>query len=131
MDVRSAVGRYGERVAVDRLQRAGLEVLDRNWRCRGGELDLVAREGDCLVVVEVKTRRAAPASVPVCGHPAEAVTPAKATRLRRLTARWLAERADALWPGPGRRPADIRIDVVAVLRPPSGPALVEHLRAVA
>jgi putative endonuclease len=113
-----AVGRYGERVAVDRLERSGFLVLDRNWRCRYGELDVVALDGDCLVAVEVKTRRSL-----ACGHPFEAVTPVKAARLRRLVARWLAEH-DQHYPS-------VRVDVVAVLRPRSGPAVVEHLRGVA
>jgi putative endonuclease len=95
----------------------GFQVLDRNWRCELGEIDIVARDGDCLVVCEVKTRRST-----ACGHPAEAVTADKASRLRRLAARWLAES--------GVHPPQVRIDVVAVLRPPTGPALVEHLRAV-
>src|SRR5680860_1434161 len=71
-----AVGRYGERVAVDRLERAGMRVLDRNWRCEEGELDIVALDGGCVVAVEVKTRRSL-----ACGHPFDAVTPVKARRL--------------------------------------------------
>ena len=113
----AAVGRYGERVAVDHLQRAGMQVLDRNWRCRDGELDVVVLDGDCVVAVEVKTRRSA-----ACGHPFEAVTPLKAARLRRLILAWLVAH--------DRRYARVRVDVVAVLRPPSGPAQVEHLRGV-
>ena len=118
MRATQAVGRYGERVAVDRLERAGMRVLDRNWRCRYGELDVVVLDGDCVVAVEVKTRRSL-----VCGHPFEAVTPRKAARLRRLLAHWLAEH--------DQRCASVRVDVVAVIRPPSGPAVVEHLRGVA
>lgn len=113
-----AVGRYGEQVAVTHLERAGMVVLDRNWRCRHGELDVVAMDGSCLVAVEVKTRRST-----AYGHPVEAVTRVKLGRLRRLVAQWLADhdvRVDA-----------VRIDVVAVLRPRSGPAVVEHRRAVA
>ncbi|SDQ76124.1 YraN family protein [Quadrisphaera sp. DSM 44207] len=114
---RAAVGRYGERVAAEHLRGAGLVVLDRNWRCRWGELDLVARDGDCLVGVEVKTRRST-----ACGSPLEAITPAKVARLRRLLGAWLAEHPV--------RPAALRLDAVAVLRPPSGPALVEHVRGI-
>ena len=112
-----AVGSYGERVAVRHLQQAGMVVLARNWRCELGEVDVVARDGNCLVVCEVKTRRSGAA-----GHPLEAVTPAKVARLRRLAAAWIA--------AAGVHPAEVRLDVVAVLRPPRGPALVEHLRAV-
>jgi putative endonuclease len=113
-----AVGRYGEKVAVDHLERAGLVVLARNWRCAGGELDVVAMDGDCLVGVEVKTRRSL-----TFGHPVEAVTREKARRLRRLLAQWLQEH--------DVRPPLVRIDVVAVVRPRSGPAEVLHLRGVA
>jgi putative endonuclease len=114
---RAAVGRYGEQVAAAHLQQAGLVVLDRNWRCRWGELDLVVRDGDCLVGVEVKTRRSA-----VAGTPLEAITPAKVARLRRLLGLWLAEHPV--------RPRDLRLDAVAVLRPASGPALVQHVRGI-
>ena len=117
MRVEDAVGGYGERVAVRYLQQAGMVVLARNWRCELGEVDVVARDGDCLVVCEVKTRRTAAA-----GHPLEAVTPAKVARLRRLAVAWMASA--------GVHPLEVRLDVVAVLRPRRGPALVEHLRAV-
>lgn len=119
MRAKDGVGRYGERVAVRHLQAAGFQVLDRNWRCEWGELDVVAVDGDCLVAVEVKTRRSTAA-----GSPLDAVTPAKLARLRRLTAAWLQAHRDRWW-------EDVRIDVVAVLRPPTGPALVEHVRGVA
>ncbi|GAB7190584.1 YraN family protein [Kineococcus sp. NUM-3379] len=117
MRAEDAVGGYGERVAVRYLQQAGMVVLARNWRCELGEVDVVARDGDCLVVCEVKTRRTTAA-----GHPLEAVTPAKVARLRRLAAAWMA--------AAGVHPPEVRLDVVAVLRPRRGPALVEHLRAV-
>ncbi|MFP5345639.1 MAG: YraN family protein [Actinomycetes bacterium] len=113
-----AVGRYGERVAVDHLQRAGLVVLARNWRGHRGELDIVALDGECIVAVEVKTRRSL-----AFGHPVEAVTRAKAIRLRRLLAQWLEEH--------DHRSEDIRVDLVGVVRPRSGPAEVLHLRGVA
>lgn len=117
MGARGAVGEYGERLAVRLLTEQGLEVLDRNWRCAAGELDIVARDGAELVFVEVKTRRST-----AYGHPAEAVTPAKLGRLRRLAALWLRAHE--------ARAAGIRIDVVAVLLPRSGRARLEHLRAV-
>ena len=117
MRAQDAVGRYGEDVAARFLTAAGLVVLERNWRCELGELDIVAREGRVLVVCEVKTRRGLG-----YGTPLEAVTPAKAARLRRLAARWLAER--------GVRPDEVRVDVVGVLRPSRGAARVEHVRGV-
>ena len=118
MAARDTVGRYGEDVAARHLTEQGLVVLQRNWRCELGEIDIVARDGSCLVVCEVKTRRTTS-----CGHPVEAVTARKAARLRRLAARWLVES--------GLHPPEIRIDVVSVMRPPRGAAVVEHLRAVA
>lgn len=114
---RGAVGAYGERMAVEHLLGLGWVVLDRNWRCRWGELDVVARDGDCLVAVEVKTRRSA-----TCGHPLEALTPVKVRRLRQLMAHWLAEHDE--------HAREVRLDAVAVLRPGTGPAVVQHVRGV-
>jgi putative endonuclease len=114
---KDAVGEYGERVAVAHLVAAGLTILDRNWRCDIGEIDIVAREGDTVVVCEVKTRSSCR-----LGSPLEGVTPRKAARLRRLAARWLAEQPV--------RPAEVRIDLVGVLRPARGAAQVEHVRGV-
>ncbi|KIX66225.1 hypothetical protein SF23_20485, partial [Streptomyces sp. MBRL 10] len=74
---RQALGRYGEDLAARRLTEAGMSVIARNWRCRGGEIDIVARDGDALVVCEVKTRRAGDFE-----HPMAAVRPAKTERLR-------------------------------------------------
>jgi putative endonuclease len=117
MGAKDALGRDGEEIAVGHLRAEGLEVLARNWRCRLGEIDIVALDGDCLVVCEVKTRRSVAA-----GGPLEAVTPVKLGRLRRLTGAWLA--------GQDRYFADVRIDVVGVFRPLDGPDVVEHLKAV-
>ena len=82
---RQGLGRYGEDVAARRLVEAGMVVLDRNWRCAEGEIDLVLRDGDVLVVCEVKTR-----SGVGYGSPHEAVTPAKLERLGRLGERYAA-----------------------------------------
>jgi putative endonuclease len=114
MRVKDAVGRYGEQVAAEHLERAGLEVLARNWRCADGELDIVAREGDALVFCEVKAR-----SSVRFGDPAEAVGPDKAARIRRLALRWLAANGVS-----GR---ELRFDLVTVLRTPEG-VRVRHLR---
>jgi putative endonuclease len=113
----NGVGAYGERRAVEYLvHEAGMQVLDRNWRCADGEIDVVARDGPALVFVEVKTRRDL-----TFGPPEEAVIVEKRLRLRRLALRWLAQTT--------LRPREIRFDVVSVLRPRRGPAVVEHLRA--
>lgn len=117
MRAKDAVGHYGERVAERYLVGAGWQVLDRNWRGRDGELDIVAMRAGALVVVEVKTRRGLG-----FGHPAEAVTARKLARLRRLTAQWLAVH--------DVHPRSIRIDVIAVLVPRRGAAQLEHLVGV-
>jgi putative endonuclease len=113
---KDAVGKYGEDVAARHLSDAGLQIVARNWRCTEGEIDIVAREGDTLVICEVKTRSAIG-----FGLPAEAITRRKADRLRRLAYLWLQEH-----PGGG---VDVRFDVVSVLRERVGAASVEHLRA--
>ncbi|MEU0770209.1 YraN family protein [Streptomyces albogriseolus] len=117
---RGALGRYGETLAARRLTQAGMTVLARNWRCgRTGEIDIVARDGDALVVCEVKTRRATPFQ-----HPMAAITPAKASRLRGLAERWLQQHG-------GAPPGGVRIDLVGVLLPLRGAPVVEHVRGVA
>jgi putative endonuclease len=112
---RAALGAYGERLAAAHLVEQGLVVLDRNWRCDAGEIDLVLRDGAVLVVCEVKTRTS-----DVCGTPHEAITPAKLDRLKRLGVLW-ADAHDV-------RPAETRIDLVAVRRPRRGPSAVDHVR---
>jgi putative endonuclease len=117
MRVKDAVGRYGEEVAVAHLEAAGAEVLARNWRCRDGELDIVARDGDQLLIVEVKTR-----SSVAFGSPAEAVDRVKANRIRRLALQWIAserERGEPFW-------SAVRFDVIAVLR--RGEPRVTHVK---
>jgi putative endonuclease len=120
MRVKDAVGRYGEQLAATYLCSKGLTILERNWRCSDGELDIVARDGEALVFVEVKTRSSA-----AFGDPAEAVNHAKANRLRKLALRWLAEHHDDEWYW-----SQLRFDVVSVLRlAPGGPS-IRHLTAV-
>jgi putative endonuclease len=116
---RGALGRFGEQAAVDHLVAAGLTVLARNWRCRDGEVDIIAVEGDVLVMCEVKTRRGVE-----FGTPLDAVTPTKAARLRRLASQWLSQPTTT-----PRHYAEVRFDVVSVLRPRTGPTTVTHLRA--
>ncbi|MBB5116701.1 hypothetical protein AF335_29615 [Streptomyces eurocidicus] len=119
MNARGALGRYGEELAARRLAEAGIVILDRNWRCREGEIDLVALDADALVVCEVKTRRAG-----VYEHPMAAVTPAKAERLRLLAGRWLERNG-------GPPPGGVRIDVVGVVVPDRGAPAVEHVKGAA
>ncbi|GAB2622242.1 YraN family protein [uncultured Nocardioides sp.] len=114
---RQALGAYGERVAAAYLEDVGLEVLDRNWRCSEGEIDLVLREGTVLVVCEVKTRTGEDGA-----GPHEAITPTKLERLTRLAERWQAEH--------DLRAPEVRIDLVAVHHPARGAARVEHVRGL-
>ena len=113
---RLATGRYGERSAAQWLARQGMVLIDRNWRCELGELDLVLRDGDVLVVCEVKTR-----SGTRYGEPAEAVTRRKARRIRRVARAWLAAH-HVRW-------CEVRFDVVAVLAEPGRPVTVQHYEA--
>jgi putative endonuclease len=112
-----SVGGFGERVAARRLVAEGMVLVDRNWRCEAGEVDLVLRDGDVLVFCEVKTRTSA-----AYGHPLEAVHRAKGSRLRRLAARWLEEH--------DVHPREVRIDLVGVLLAGHGAAEVHHVRGV-
>ena len=116
MAAKDELGRRGEDVAVRYLEQRGLVVLSRNWRCRDGELDVVARDADRLVVCEVKTR-----SGTRFGEPAEAVTreggPDPAGRRRRG------------WPRTTSRWCEIRFDVVAVLLEPRPARDVQHFEA--
>ena len=116
MPTTNELGAHGERIAAAYLIDAGLRVLDRNWRCRDGELDIVARDGDALVFCEVKTRRGIG-----YGQAVEAVGRAKQRRLRTLAQRWLAAHDE--------HAPELRFDVVGVLVRPARPAVVTHLRA--
>ncbi|AUH40238.1 MULTISPECIES: YraN family protein [unclassified Streptomyces] len=116
---RQALGQYGERIAERQLVQAGMTVLARNWRCSDGEIDIVALDGEALVVCEVKTRREGGWEHPMAGVP-----PAKADRLRRLAEAW------ALRHG-GAPPGGMRIDVVGVVLPDRGAPVVEHVRGAA
>jgi putative endonuclease len=99
------LGSDGERRAADWYEANGYEVLERNWRRREGEIDLIVRKARTVVFCEVKTR-----SSDRFGSGAESVVPAKQRRIRRLAARWLSE----LTPASGRRGLVIRFDVVAI-----------------
>ena len=117
MSARSELGNWGEDLAARYLESRGLCILDRQWRCRQGEIDIVAREGETLVVCEVKTR-----STEQFGSPLAAVTPVKVRRLRRLAAAWLeAHEGHA---------ALVRLDVVGILAAHGSRPLIEHLRGV-
>ncbi len=115
---RAEIGALGEQLAADHLVSLGMTVLARNWRCRWGELDIIATEKghSSVVFVEVKTR-----TTTEFGGIEEAVTPEKARRLRRLASVWLAEQ-NAHWPA-------VRIDVVGVRLGGREPELV-HVKGI-
>lgn len=113
-------GRWGEDLAVRHLERLGLVILERNWRCRAGEIDIVAAEPGTgtIVVCEVKTR-----SSEDFGSPLAAVTPRKLRRLRGLASEWLRAHDTSA--------REVRIDVIGILLSTRGAPNVEHLRGVA
>jgi len=117
MAAKDDLGRRGEKLAADFLADAGMQLVETNWRCQQGEIDIVLRDGDETVFVEVKTR-----SSLAFGHPLEAITAAKLARLRRLAGAWCEAH-----PGQYR---EIRIDAVAIVAPAFGAVLIEHLRRV-
>ena len=117
MGANQTLGAAGEDLAAAFLERHGMAVLERNWRCARGELDIVADDAGQVVGVEVKTRTGLG-----YGHPAEAVGPEKLGRLCVLIRLWCRER--------GRDWERARIDVVAIVLPPGGRPLIEHYRAV-
>ncbi len=117
MRAKDVLGRSGEQAAAEYLASAGLRILDRNWRCAAGEIDIVAAERRVLVVCEVKSR-----SGTRYGTPLEAVSRAKRARLRRLAVAWLNAH--------GVRFDQVRIDVVGLTYEGTGGFTVEHVRGV-
>ncbi|MGI8554594.1 MAG: YraN family protein [Dehalococcoidia bacterium] len=106
-DNRRTLGAAGERLAALYLEQRGYQIIARNVRLRGGELDIVARDGDCLVFVEVRLRHAASSGVAL-----ESITPAKRRRLRFLLAQYCSTLPE--------QPAEVRIDVVGLCIGPRG-----------
>lgn len=113
------LGRRGEEQAAAYLTGLGWRVLDRNWRCREGEIDIVALDGTELVIVEVKTR-----SGRGFGDPLEAVDPRKLTRLCVLAGAWRRAHRQV-------RARTTRIDLIGILLPRHEEIVVDHLRAAA
>jgi putative endonuclease len=112
------LGRLGEQLAAEYLQQAGLRILDRNWRCAEGELDIVAVERRVLVACEVKTR-----SGLGFGSPLEAISRRKQARLRRLAISWIRAHGVLF--------DEVRVDVVGLVRDRAGHFTIEHVRGVA
>ncbi|WP_457962697.1 YraN family protein [Arthrobacter sp. D1-29] len=117
MKSKDLLGRRGEELAAGYLESVGMLVVERNWRCPDGEIDIVALDADALVIAEVKTRRSLD-----YGHPFEAVGPEKLARLHRLGSAWCRDRELHM---PLRR-----VDVISVLDDGVAEPLVEHLKGV-
>ncbi len=113
MDARPWLARAGEDMAARHLTRLGFAVVERNYRCPEGEIDIVARRGDLLVFCEVKTRRR-----DLWGEPSEAVGWEKQRRIRRLAARWMSESGSAH--------AEVRFDVISIVAR-NGAAALTHI----
>ena len=115
---KDVLGRDGEQAAVEYLEKQGFRILDRNWRCAEGELDIVAVDRRVFVAVEVKTR-----SSTRFGTPLEAVGRAKRLRLRRLAVTWLNAH--------GVHFEQVRVDVVGLMYEGTGGYTIRHVRGVA
>ena len=117
-DGRHSLGAAGEELAAEHLERRGYQIIERNYRTRWGELDLVAYDGRTLVFCEVKTRRSGGHK----GSPFEALSPAKQGQVRKMASRWLHERRER------PRAAVIRFDAIGVVFDGAGRLLaLEHL----
>ncbi len=117
MRAKDKLGQSGEQAAAEYLESCGLRILDRNWRCADGEIDIVAVERQALVVCEVKSRTGTS-----YGSPLEAVSRAKRSRLRKLAILWLNAH--------GVRFDQVRIDVVGLVYEGTGGFTIEHIRGV-
>lgn len=116
MSQKQILGKYGEDVAAQYLTDRGYEILARNWRCSLGEIDLIAKDKSRFVFVEVKTRNGTG-----FGHPFEAITSVKISRMRKLVAQWCIQNEKA--------GSQVRMDAISVLVR-SGRVAVEHLKQV-
>jgi len=117
MAAKDDLGRRGEKLAADHLVASGYQIVERNWRCKQGEIDIVASKDGEIIFVEVKTR-----SSLAFGHPLEAITVTKLARLRRLAGAWCQEHPEVR--------ASVRIDAIAILAPTRGLIEIEHLERV-
>ena len=118
MDPRRTTGDRGEDLAATYLTERGWTLLERNWRCVHGEVDLVLRDPDGVAVIcEVKTR-----SGTGWGSPLEAITRAKVLRLRRLAAAWARAQESPV--------GHLRVDAIGIVRYPDGTAAIEHVPGI-
>lgn len=116
---KDVLGRAGEHHAAEHLAARGWTLLDRNWRCAQGEIDIVALDGSDVVAVEVKTRRGL-----LFGHPFEAVTEEKIERLNRLIRAWAHHHPEAA------RGRSLRVDAIAIVGADPATGTIEHIRDV-
>lgn len=116
MAQKQILGKYGEDLAAQYLNDRGYQIVDRNWRCALGEIDIIAMHRGRYIFVEVKTR-----SGTGFGHPFEAITTSKVSRMRRLVSQWCIANEKA--------GVTVRLDAIAVLIS-SGRVAVEHLKQV-
>jgi len=116
MAAKDELGRAGEDRAAQYLIECGYDIVERNWRCPQGEIDIVALGGSTLVFVEVKTRRSL-----AYGHPFEAVDVRKRRQLWKLAHAWMAEHPQHAH---GRA---MRIDAIGVVGPEPADGALEHL----
>ena len=114
-DERKKIGSIGEKLASDYLERIGYSILQRNFRCRYGEIDIIACNSEYLVFCEVKTRKG---YVPL--HPSLSVTKTKGKRIRELAGLYLMEHQDET-----RQP---RFDVISVIMNQNHEGTIEHLK---
>ena len=114
---RITLGRYGEDLAATHLVEQGMVIIARNFRCNAGEIDIIARDGEVLVVCEVKTRRRT-----MQGQPLEAITTRKMRTLRAVLLHWLAENAVYA--------PHIRFDAIGIVMHPVGRPTITHVRGV-
>jgi len=116
MAAKDDFGRAGEQRAVEHLTARGYAILDRNWRCAQGEIDIVAQRDGALCFVEVKTRRSE-----LYGHPFEAIDQRKLRRLWRLAFAWAEAHPEQ------SRSRRVRIEAVGLIGADAGTARLEHL----
>jgi putative endonuclease len=117
-DPRRPLGQLGERLAAEHLTRRGFRIVERNYRTRWGELDIVAFDGRTLVFCEVKTRHLAPGA----GHPFEAIRSRKRAQVRKMAGSWLISRTERPYA------EDLRFDAIGVTFDPAGRLVgIEHL----
>jgi len=109
------LGQLGEQLAVDHLKKNGYEIIERNFRCPAGEMDIVAKTGGCICFVEVRTR-----SSYLMGHPLESISMNKKRKIREIAVRYIMENSPIC--------ANFRFDVIGVTMMEESEVRLEHIR---